>query len=602
MKQELIDKFQELIQQEQINKVKDEANALIQAFEKEKHEAIKTEKKAFVAEGGDPHYFEPSKDPLDSKFKEIENIFSDKLEQYKSELKKELDQNLEIKLALITEIKDVNENEENIGKAFNRINAIKKKWDETGAVPNHKKHEVREDYSKLVEEFYYHIKIFKELKDHDFKKNSELKTDVIERMQKLLDLKSIKEIQLLLDAYLVEWDRLGPTFQKDWPEIKEKFHLVYNEINHKISEHYKNLRDKQKENADLKQAIIDELKTISENVPKDHNNWVNQTNALNEIQEKYRKIGPTQKKKNDSLWEEFRGLIDQFYEAKREFYKEKKQEFKEVRSDKAQIIEAAKKIIPEDEVNPEMIDWRKITDEIISLQKDWKQSGILKQSEERKMWVEFRGVCDIFFQKKKAFYASQIERQKENQKQKEDIIKLLEDFKPSGIAEDDHEKLRQLTYDFQQIGMVPIKSKNQISNSFTKATANVAKQLNIGAKELKSTLFKNKVDVIQNEDPAAKQKLLNEQKFIKRKIKELEDEKFQYENNLGFFKYTPDDNPLKKEVLDKIEAVGNQIKDWKEKSKTINLALREANKTAAPKTEEPKAEEPANNPETPETT
>ena len=324
MKQELIDKFQALLQQEQIKQVKDEALELITAFEKAKHDLIKQEKKAFVTEGGDPHYFEPSKDPLDSKFKEIENIFFDKYEQIKAEQKKELEQNLETKLALIDELKGVNENEENIGKAFNRINAIKKKWDETGAVPNHKKHQIREDYSKLVEEFYYHIKIFKELKDHDFKKNLELKNDVIDRIEKLLELKSIKEIQLLLDAYLVEWDQQGPTFQKDWPEVKERFQKVYHDVNQKISDHYKSIRENQKENADKKQAIIDELKPMVENFPKDHKNWVNQTNALNEIQEKYRKIGPTQKKKNDSLWDEFRSLIDKFYEEKRNFYQEKK--------------------------------------------------------------------------------------------------------------------------------------------------------------------------------------------------------------------------------------------------------------------------------------
>ena len=210
-----------------------------------------------------------------------------------------------------------------------------------------------------------------------------------------------------------------------------------------------------------------------------------------------------------------------------------------------------------------MIDWRKSTDQIVKLQKDWKEAGILKQSEERKIWVEFRAVCDLFFQKKKEYYNSLNKRQEENQKLKETIIEQLESFKPSGDKDTDHETLRKLTYDFQQIGMVPVKAKNQISTRFTKATANVAKQLNIGSKELKSTLFKNKVDVIQNEDPAAKQKLVNEQKFIKRKIKELEDEKFQYENNLGFFKYTKDDNPLKKEVMDKIAAVGNQILDWK---------------------------------------
>ena len=591
MKQELIDKFQALLQQEQIKQVKDEALELIAAFEKAKHDIIKQEKKAYVAEGGDPHYFEPSKDPLDSKFKEIENIFFDKYEQIKAEQKKELEQNLETKLALINELKDVNENEENIGKAFNRINAIKKKWDETGAVPNHKKHQIREDYSKLVEEFYYHIKIFKELKDHDFKKNLELKNDVINRIEKLLELKSIKEIQLLLDAYLVEWDQQGPTFQKDWPEVKERFQKVYHDVNQKISDHYKSIRENQKENADKKQAIIDELKPMVENFPKDHKNWVNQTNALNEIQEKYRKIGPTQKKKNDSLWDEFRSLIDKFYEEKRNFYQEKKTEFKEARADKSQIIAAAKELIPADDVNLEMVNWRKSTDQIVKLQKDWKEAGILKQSEERKIWVEFRAVCDLFFQKKKEYYNSLNKRQEENQKLKETIIEQLEIFKPSGDKETDHETLRKLTYDFQQIGMVPVKTKNQISTRFTKATANVAKQLNIGSKELKSTLFKNKVDVIQNEDPAAKQKLVNEQKFIKRKIKELEDEKFQYENNLGFFKYTKDDNPLKKEVMDKIAAVGNQILDWKEKGKTINLALREANKPAPQEEEKPAEEE-----------
>lgn len=591
MKQELIDKFQALLQQEQIKQVKDEALELIAAFEKAKHDLIKQEKKAFVAEGGDPHYFEPSKDPLDSKFKEIENIFFDKYEQIKAEQKKELEQNLETKLALIDELKDVNENEENIGKAFNRINAIKKKWDETGAVPNHKKHQIREDYSKLVEEFYYHIKIFKELKDHDFKKNLELKNDIIDRIEKLLELKSIKEIQLLLDAYLVEWDQQGPTFQKDWPEVKERFQKVYHDVNQKISDHYKSIRENQKENADKKQAIIDELKPMVENFPKDHKNWVNQTDALNKIQEKYRKIGPTQKKKNDSLWDEFRSLIDKFYEEKRNFYQEKKTEFKEARADKSQIIAAAKELIPADDVNLEMIDWRKSTDQIVKLQKDWKEAGILKQSEERKIWIEFRAVCDLFFQKKKEYYNSLNKRQEENQKLKETIIEQLESFKPSGDKDTDHETLRKLTYDFQQIGMVPVKAKNQISNRFTKATANVAKQLNIGSKELKSTLFKNKVDVIQNEDPDAKQKLVNEQKFIKRKIKELEDEKFQYENNLGFFKYTKDDNPLKKEVMDKIAAVGNQILDWKEKGKTINLALREANKSAPQEEEKPAEEE-----------
>lgn len=574
MKQELIHKFSTLLENENIAEVKDHARALIDEFENAKHQMLKAEKKKFVEEGGDPHYFEPSKDPLDSKFKELENLFIDRYNLFKEERKKIADQNFEVKLALIDELKDVNENEENIGKAFNRVNAIKKKWQETGEVPNHKKHDVRETYSKLLEEFYYHIKIFKELKDHDFKKNLEHKLDVIDRMAKLLELTSIKEIQLLLDAYLVEWDQIGPVFQKDWPETKEKFNEVHHQLQHKIAEHYKLLRDNQKHNADLKQAIIDELTPLLSNIPTEHKDWVTATEQVNKLQENYRKIGPAQRKKNDQLWDEFRGLIDKFFDAKKTFYQEKKQEFKEVRADKATIITEVKNLTPSDDTNPEMVDWKNLTQKVIQLQKDWRSAGILKQSEERKLWSEFRAACDVFFEKKKGYYGSLSGRQEENKKQKIEIIEQLENFKPTGNAEEDQELLRKLTFDFQQIGMVPIKEKNQVNNRFTKATAHVAKLLNINAQQLKTTLFKNKVDVIKTESPDANLKLKNELKFIQRKIKELEDEKLQMENNLGFFKYTPDDNPMKKDVLQKIDIVANQIEDWKNKSKTIQVALR----------------------------
>ena len=580
MKEELIEKLQTLLQNEQITEIIDGAHQIVHDYQQAKDEFVKSAKATFVEEGGDPHYFEPPKDPLDSKFKELQNLFITRYEEHKAAQKEVYRENLEIKQDLIEQLQDVVSNEENISKAFNRMNAIRKKWDETGPVPRHKQSETREQFSKLVEEFYYHIKIFKELKDHDFKKSLDHKNQVIENIEKLMKLDSIKEIQLLLDAYLVEWDQIGPTFQNDWPDVKDRFYKAYHEVTGKIREHFKQLRDKQKEHAEAKQKIIDETKALITEFPKDHRGWKSLTDKVNNMQEEYKKIGPAQRTKNNSLWDDFRAVIDAFYDAKREFYQQKKAEFKEVRSDKSEIIEKAKSLIPAEDVNFEKVDWKRLTNQIIKLQKDWRGAGLLAQSEERKLWKFFRSVCDDFFAKKKSYFDSLEDRQKENLAQKENIIEQLEQFEPSGENEKDMEQLRKLTFDYQQVGLVPFKDKNKLNNRFTAATADVAKKLNLTPKQLKQTLFKAKLEVIKTEDPTAKRTLQNEKRDIDRKVKSLQDEKLQYENNLGFFQYTPNDNPMKKEVLDKIGRIEKQINELKEKSKNVNLALRELNKQA----------------------
>ena len=228
MKKELITKLEELLENTNVLEIVEDTKSIIEEFNNETKREIKEQKNLFVEEGGDAHYFEPAKNVLDSKFKEIENLYNDRLTKVHDDRE-----------ALIEELKDLNQNEENIGKAFNRLDAIKKKWGGIGTVPKNKTTEIRHDYSQLVEEFYYHIKIYKELKDHDLKKNLEKKNSIIERIEALIAIKSIKETQTLLDALHTEWDSVGPVPQLSWPDTKDRFYKALNDVLAKVRGHLK---------------------------------------------------------------------------------------------------------------------------------------------------------------------------------------------------------------------------------------------------------------------------------------------------------------------------------------------------------------------------
>lgn len=575
MKQELIDRFHKLLENEDVKEIKSMAFELIDAFQEAKQNAISSQKEAFVAEGGDPHYFEPSKDPLDSKFLEVENLFRDRYNEYLEEQKKNLADNYLTKKNLIEELKDVIENEENIGRAFNRFNAVKKKWDETGRVEKKFAEELRVEYSNLIERFYYHISIYKELKENDLKKNGELKRDVIKRINALKDEPSIKECQVLLDAYLVEWDRLGPCLQAEWPEIKESFHEAVGEIRHKIGEHYKQLRDNQKENIEKKEALVAKLKEATETLPSQHNHWKKVTETVHQIQDEFKKIGPGQRAKNQRVWEDFKSLLDRFYDAKKGFYKEKKAEFKEVKSDKKDIIQKAEQLLPAKDVNPDRIDWKGLTGQFIRLQKEWKKAGTLIHAEERKMWKIFRSRCDEFFNRKKAYFESLKEREKENLVKKQQIIEKLEAFSPGKDQQKDKENVEGLLKSYQEIGPVPYKDKKNLNRLFNKASKAAFKKINLDKEQLNETMFSNKLELIKQEDPSPIKALQNELRNIDKRIKSLEDEKLQVENNLGFFKHTPDDNPLKKEVLQKVARIEKTIQEWRDKRKATSKTIRD---------------------------
>lgn len=582
MKQEIIEKFEELLKNEQISEIKDEAKNLIQQYHHARQEQTQNEKNAFLANGGNPHYFEPEKDPLDGRFKELQNIYTDRYEKFKDERFALENENLAQKLDLIAELNDIIENEENIGRAFFRFSAVRKKWNEIGHVPEKKRADIAHDFSNLTERFYYNIKIFKELKDNDLKKNFELKSEVVNRVKELVKLKSIKETQLLLDAYQVEWDQIGPTPQEDWPKLKEDYFAAINDVNHKIREHFKNLKEHHKENLDKKLEIIEQLKQLTQQLPDKANDWNVLSEKVHHIQDNYRKVGQGPHKQNENAWEEFKALLDKFYEARKAFYETRTEALASIKSNKLEIIEKAKSLVPND-VNPERVNWKQLTEQLIKLQHDWKNTGTLLQRDERKIWENFRKVCNKFFELKKEFHASLKDRYSENTQKKLELINKIESFKKSDNIQADEELLKDLTLQFQTLGPVAEKDKNRINSQFSKASKKAFDAIGISKNEMGQVLFENKIEIIKTEAQSPKHQLNSELRHAKEKIKTLEAELLQYENNLGFFKYTKDDNPMKREVMQKIEKIGEQITEWKEKQKTIQKTLRDLEK---PKTEQ----------------
>jgi|TARA_B110000285_G_C15132385_1_gene624531 hypothetical protein len=574
MKKELITKLEELLENTNVLEIVEDTKSIIEEFNNETKREIKEQKNLFVEEGGDAHYFEPAKNVLDSKFKEIENLYNDRLTKVHDDRKAELQKNLELKEALIEELKDLNQNEENIGKAFNRLDAIKKKWGGIGTVPKNKTTEIRHDYSQLVEEFYYHIKIYKELKDHDLKKNLEKKNSIIERIEALIAIKSIKETQTLLDALHTEWDSVGPVPQLSWPDTKDRFYKALNDVLAKVRGHFKEIRDKQKENSKLKKELIEEVTTLVENVPEKFTEWNQLAEQVQVVQEKFRKSGGAPKQINQKLWDEFKAVVDGFYDKRKKFFDARKQEFKGVKDSKSTIIKKAEDLLPKEDEHEERINWKELSTDIINLQKQWKTAGTLPQNEERKLWSKFRGICDKFFNQKKGFYEGQDDRNSKNLDAKEQIIEKLKTFEPSKDQDKDLESLKSLTLDFQSIGMVPFKDKNKVNATFNAVSKHATSLLNIKQRDFNQMMFSNKLDILTSQENDPLKALEKELRFSKGKIQTNKEEKLQYENNLGFFQYTPDDNPMKKEVIDKIAGIDQIIAEWELKRKTISISIK----------------------------
>jgi hypothetical protein len=471
--------------------------------------------------------------------------------------------NLTKKASMIKRLREIIQTEENIGAAFGGLKEIQEQWKDVGDIPRESRDEIQTEYSRLIEDFFYNINIYKQLKDHDLHRNTQMKLEVIEKMQGLVKLEALKDVETQLKALQNEWEDIGPVTNGEWEVMKDNYWKAVRLAYDRINAHYEQRRAGQLENLAQKQALVSKVKLFVEELPVelDQPAWESNTATILGFQEEWKKIGFGPKKENEEVWKEFRGQCDVFFNKKKAFYGVLQQEFSLVANEKSKLIEKA-------EALKDSTDWKESANQIIQLQKSWKELGHSGQKNEQKLWKSFRAACDSFFNARTKHFEAADAEFEGNLGLKEALIVKMEAYTPNADKKLALADLKQFSAEFSEIGKVPMKTKDTVYNKYKAILDALYGSLKLEGAEKNKIMFQAKIDTLSGSSDSGRM-LANEKMALRKQIETIKAEINQLENNLGFFAKSKGADALKADVAKKVEKANGEIETIKQKIKMI---------------------------------
>ncbi len=505
---------------------------------------------------------EKQADPIRQEFYELVTAYRERRNE-QQRLKKESEEaNLRKKKSLLEQLKELVSGEENIAAAMAAYKEIHEAWKAVGDIPREKRQDMQSEYSKLLETFFYHIKIYRELRDHDFKRNQQLKEAVIQKVQELSNMEQIKDVEQALKLLQNEWEEIGPVLNEDWEDLKNRYWDAVRAAYTRIQAFYEDRRKELTENLELKKELVlkaaSMVKDLAINTPKD---WDVATQQLLALQEQWKAIGFGPRKENEEVWKEFRANCDAFFEAKKAFFDDIRKQYDDVAQAKQALVEKVHDL-------KGSTDWKDTTMRILAIQKEWKSLGNAGHRFEQKLWKDFRSACDHFFEAKQAFYAEQDAALEGNLEAKKALIERIKSTELPAEKRDALTMLRGFSAEFTEIGKVPMKEKDAIYQAYREALDAHYQKLKLEGDEQERMMFQAKLDSLRssaNPDKA----MARERAELHEKISQLRSDILQYENNLGFFAKSKGADSLRKEVESKIMAAKRRIDELQQKLKLL---------------------------------
>ncbi|VAW27419.1 hypothetical protein MNBD_BACTEROID07-1530, partial [hydrothermal vent metagenome] len=423
-----------------------------------------------------------------------------------------------------------------------------------------------QNYHFLVEKFFDKVRINKELRDLDLKKNLEQKLVLCEKAEALLEEKSALNSFKKLQQYHDNWREIGPVPREQKEEVWERFKAATDKINQLRREHYKDIHDDQEKNFEAKELLcVEAEKLISEKLPSSVKDWQKATDKFNDLLSRWKSIGRAPRVKNDLIWKRFKTSLDAFYSGKRSFFSALKESQMENYSKKLALCEQAEAI-------RESTEWKKTTNELIGFQKAWKEIGPVPRKYSDKIWKRFRAACDEFFNRKSAFYKNSHKEEEENLKKKEELVASMLGFDIKADKEDNLTALKEFQQQWLAIGHVPFHVKDKIYKSYHEAYGKLLEKMHLSEAELSSRGFKNKLEVFKR-SPEGEHRMLRERSVLTAKMNKLKEDISLWENNIGFFSSSKQANALISDFEKKIEQAKKDFNLLKEKIKLIDQEL-----------------------------
>ncbi len=565
MKQELIQKFEELLTKP-AGEVASDVRTLQKEYQKEWTQQFEKAKQQFVEDGGKAKEFEFNKDKDDLYFDSLIEKFQKIKKEDDKRIEAEQEKNFKIRTEIVAKISDLSKLSDNVGAAFKMLQELQTQWKEVGPVSSHKYKELQSEYSKAIESFHYNLKIYRDLQEHDLKKNFEMKSELIAKLQAVASTENIKEAERLIKIYRNEWDEIGPVPNEKWDDLKAAYKTTLDEVYAKIKGHYQSIEELKENNLKSKKALVEKAQEILNKITAGENiKWNDSTEAVLNLQNEWKTIGRAAEKDNDKVWQEFRSVCDSFFERKKEFYASLNEKFASNRKIKSELISKA-------EALQNSTDWQKTGLDLIKLQDQWKKYPSNGDKEEPKLYAKFRKACNTFFDAKKSFYESLDASFEGNLKAKEEIVSKLNEFKLSDDSKSNFETLKNFTAEFNAAGMVPLKDKKRINDAFYAKLDELFDQLNIDKKEKALIQYRTKLDKLVNAENAY-DLLKKENDFLRKIADELIGNIRTYENNLGFFKNSKTSNSFMKEIEAKIDSEKVKINELNFKRQLVSEEL-----------------------------
>ena len=559
---ELVNSLRQLIENDDFDRIKDDVDAIKIFFFRLYRANIEAQKAVFAEAGGDMSEFtaQPDLNELDLRnlLKQYQDLRSDRNKKI-DELK---DDNLQKKYDIIDEIKALINNKESINRTFHEFRELQNQWREIGLVPQAKLKDLWETYHHHVENFYDFIKINKELRDLDLKKNLEIKMEICEKTEELLVEPSIIKAFNILQKYHEQWREVGPVPRDKKDELWERFKAATSIINKKHQDYFEGRKSDQKKNLDAKIALCEKVEEIANTAIETHRDWDDRSRELIELQKVWRTIGFAPKKDNNKIYERFRIASDTFFDHKREFYNQNKEE-------QTNNLQLKTDLCVQAEVLKDSTDWKKTADEFISIQKAWKEIGPVPRKYSDIIWKRFRAACDHFFENKSKHFSSIDGEQGDNLKRKKELLEEVKKFSLSGDDNTDLDKLKEFQRSFTEIGHVPFKDKDAIQNEFRDVINRHFDSLRIDEKRRNLMKFKNKVAGNTSSGKGQNKNRFEREKYMT-KLKQMETDLALLDNNIGFFANTKNAEALIGDVNQKIVNTKEKIEFLKEKIRIMD--------------------------------
>ena len=564
-KEEVLLRLKEVAQDAE-NANKQELDGLKQTFYKIHNAEIEAAKKTFIENGGAEEEFIAQPSGVEEEFKSLMAAIKEKRSALAAEIEKQKEENLQVKLSIIEELKELVESPDDANKSYNEFKKLQQQWNEVKLVPQAKVNELWKNYQLHVEKFYDILKLNNEFREYDFRKNLEIKTHLCEAAEKLANEQDVVSAFHQLQKLHQEFRDTGPVAKELRDEIWNRFKAASTAVNRRHQQHFEALKETEQHNLDQKTVICEIVEAIEFDQLKTFAAWETKTQEVIALQNKWKTIGFAPQKMNVKIFERFRKACDEFFKKKGEFFKLLKEGMNANLEKKKALCEKAESL-------KDSTEWKETAEILTKLQKEWKTIGPVSKKYSDAVWKRFITACDYFFEQKGKATSSQRSVEQENLEKKKAIIARLTAIDETTDADEASKEVRELMKEWNGIGHVPFKEKDRLYKQYHGLIDQLFDRFNISASNKKLSNFKSSIGNIQS---GGSQSLYREREKLVRTYENMKNELQTYENNLGFLTTSSKKgNSLLTEINRKVEKLKSDLELVLQKIKVIDESIKE---------------------------